>query len=126
VFRYKLRVELIPLENTSLFFVAEYCTFRVNSEKTNYLLHVQNYTGNVSVDAFGHHDGLMFTTKDAGNDGDPTQNCAAPAAGGFWYFSKWCGHYRVNSLYYYTWYNISNSLTDNLFLWTSRMVLVHR
>jgi len=73
----------------SEWYVAEYRTFRVMPEHFNYRLHVHGFSGNASSDAFGQHDGMMFSTKDNDNDlASPKHypsNCAASFEGGFWY-----------------------------------------
>ena len=51
--RYKLRFDLQARANLSLYY-AEYSTFRVESEQTNYTLRVGGYSGNAN-DAFSYH-----------------------------------------------------------------------
>ena len=82
-------------------YYAEYSTFRVESEQTNYTLRVTGYSGNVRYDGLSlYHYGMMFTTYD--RDNDPftnsryNNNCAVYYGGGFWYGR--CAHCRVNGV----------------------------
>ena len=90
---YKLRFDLQSRNNHNWYY-AEYSTFRVLSEADNYTLQVAEFSGNAGYDAFGHHDGAMFSTKDRDNDQSPVENCALLNAGGFWYSG--CGFGVVN------------------------------
>ena len=95
--RYKLRFDLQSRANHSWYY-AEYSTFLVLSEQTNYTLRVSGYSGNAN-DALSRHK-YMFTTYDRDNDpwthSDPiyNNNCAVNVGGGFWYGS--CDYCRVN------------------------------
>jgi len=96
--RYKLRFDLQLLTNRSWYW-AEYSSFVVYSEATNYTLLVSGYSGNIG-DALSHYDNNMFSTYDRDNNpwGD---NCAAVIGGGFWYNGyNSCGRCRVNGHYY--------------------------
>ena len=64
--RYKLRFDLQARYNFSWYY-AEYSSFVVFSEATNYTMQVSGYSGNAG-DAFSYHDGMMFTTYDRDND----------------------------------------------------------
>jgi len=98
--RYKLRFDLQAHANHSNYYTAEYSTFLVLSEQTNYTLHVSGYSGNAGFDALSYHNGMMFTTYD--RDNDPwthsryNNNCAVYVGGGFWY--KACAHCFVNGV----------------------------
>jgi len=81
---YKLKFDLQSRSNTSNWYAAEYSTFRVLSEADNYRLQVGRYSGNAGRDAFGAHNGMMFSTYDRDNDLS-SGNCAARLGGGFWY-----------------------------------------
>lgn len=63
---------------------AKYGEFKVDSEETDYTLHVGQYSGNVG-DCFSSHTGQKFTTKDRDNDKRENENCAAKFKGGWWY-----------------------------------------
>ena len=65
--RYKLRFDLQAHNGT--WYYAEYSSFTVKNETSNYTLHVSGYSGNTGFDAFEYHNGLMFTTYDRDNDG---------------------------------------------------------
>ena len=96
---YKLKFDL-QSRSTSNWYYAEYSTFRVLTEAHNYKLQVGGYSGNAGNDAFGGHNGEMFTTYDRDND-LWSSNCAALIVGGFWYWS--CGGCRVNGGSYFYW-----------------------
>jgi len=97
--RYKLRVDLQARYNISWYY-AEYSSFVVFSEATNYRMQVSGYSGNAG-DALTVHDRNMFTTYDRDNDPWTStdtaykNNCAVHNGGGFWYGGcAWC---NVNS-----------------------------
>jgi len=126
--RYKLRFDLQSRANHSNYYTAEYSTFLVLSEQTNYTLHVSGYSGNAGRDALSLSNGMMFTTYDRENDpwtpGSYNNNCAVYVGGGFWY--KECGYCRVNGVrgvrsdFYWS------SLPGGHLLQTSRMWLTCR
>ena len=91
--RYKLTFDLQSRSNTSSWYLAEYSTFRVLKEASNYALHVSGYTGNAS-DSFSSHNGTMFSTYDRDNDDWTSDNCAASRGGGFWFWN--CDSVQVN------------------------------
>jgi len=97
--RYKLRFELQARDNSSWYW-AEYSSFTVLGESSNYALHVSGYSGNAGYDALGYHNGMMFTTYDRDNDpwtsSSYNGNCAVYNGGGFWY--KRCSHCDVNTV----------------------------
>jgi len=99
--RYKLRFDLQSRANLTWYY-AEYSTFRVDSEQTNYTLRVSEYSGNAGYDALSYHNNMMFTTYDRDNDpwthSNPIykNNCALYHGGGFWY--KNCAFCRVNGV----------------------------
>jgi len=97
--RYKLRFDLQSRTNHAWYY-AEYRTFIVEAEESNYVLHVAGYSGNAGRDAFSYHDGMMFTTYDRDNDpwnnAAHRNNCAVVTGGGFWY--KECATVEVNTV----------------------------
>jgi len=116
--RYKLRFDLQSRINNKWYY-AEYSTFRVLTEADNYRLQVAGYLGNAGYDAFGNHDGLMFSTYDHDND-LWSLHCAAQYGGGFWYID--CSYCNVNgarSTGYFSW----RYLPGGDYLQTSRMWL---
>jgi len=97
---YKLKFDLQSRSDTSNWYYAEYSTFIVLAESSNYTLLVSGYSGNAGRDALSYHNGAMFTTYDRDNDQWPgnmvsSGNCAVYHGGGFWY--KWCAVCQVNS-----------------------------
>jgi len=92
--RYKLRFDLQSRANHNWYY-AEYRSFIVQSEQTNYRLQVSGYAGNAGRDAFAYHNGHKFTTYDRKND-RARRNCAVTHGGGFWY--NVCAECEVNSL----------------------------
>ena len=129
--RYKLRFDLQSRANHSNWYFAEYRTFLVLSEQTNYTLHVSGYSGNAGRDALSYDNGMMFTTYDRDNDrwthSNPifNNNCAVPVGGGFWY--RTCAHSRVNGVRgvhgdFFAW----SGLPGGNLLQTSRMWLTCR
>jgi len=89
---HKLRFDL-QARNGSWYY-AEYRTFVVYSETVGYKIRVSGYSGNAG-DAFGSHDGMMFTTYDRDNDPNGN-NCAVFTGGGFWH--KYCSGATVNGI----------------------------
>jgi len=125
--RYKLRFDLQARYNRSWYY-AEYSSFVVFSEETNYRMLVSEYSGNAG-DAFSWHDRMMFTTYD--RDNDPwtnsntayKNNCAVYYGGGFWY--RDCVYCSVNTVRGrgddFRWYS---SQTGTLLLQSTRMWLM--
>ena len=124
--RYKLRFDLQSSANLSWFY-AEYSSFAVSNEATNYTARLSGYSGNAG-DAFAVHSGAMFTTYDRDNDlwtdrnAAHNNNCAVSNGGGFWYVAcAWCS---VNSVRghgdNFRWYTPQ---TGPLLLQSSRMWL---
>jgi len=93
--RYKLRFDLQERSNGSWYY-AEYSSFIVHNEISNYRMQVSGYSGNAG-DAgrgFMYHDGMMFTTYNRDNDQSSRKNCAVFYGGGFWHYD--CANTRVN------------------------------
>ena len=90
--KYKLRFELQSTID-GLWYWAEYDTFTVGDESTQYTLTVAGFSGNVIQDAMNGVNGIKFTTKDRDNDVF-FWNCAQ-WYGGFWFSSR-CGWRYVN------------------------------
>jgi len=95
--RFKLRFDLQSSANHSWYY-AEYSSFLVLSEQTNYTLRVSGYSGNTGRDSLSYQNGHMFTTYDRDNDpytnSHNNNNCAVAYSGGFWY--NQCAACRVN------------------------------
>ena len=67
--------------------VAEYSTFRVEGEETEFRLWVDGFSGNAS-DSFSAHSSYKFSTVDRNNDEAPKCCPCAPAYGGGWWFYR--------------------------------------
>jgi len=90
--KYKLRVDVVakdPGAAPHYSHWAEFTTFSVGDEASNYQLTVNGYTGDAG-DLMGPFNGMQFTTKDNDNDPDNYDNCATRQKGGFW-FDDLCG-----------------------------------
>jgi len=85
---YKLRFDLQAINDS--WYYAEYSSFVVLSEASQYMLQVSGYSGNAG-DALSYSNECGFTTYDRVNDASGN-NCAADRGGGFWYSScVYCG-----------------------------------
>jgi len=93
--QYRLRFDLQSLDSGQWYW-ADYDTFIVDSEATNYTLTVGGYSGDAE-DSMYNHDGRMFTTFDRDNDPYTSGNCADVdvVGGGFWHNN--CGMAEVNA-----------------------------
>ena len=89
-----LRVDLGDFANNKAY--AKYRQFEILDAVTEYMLVVNNYTGNAG-DSLGYHSLLKFTTKDRDNDERDT-NCAIKFPGGGWWF-KSCFIVRLTGPY---------------------------
>ena len=124
---YKLRFDLQSRANLSWYY-AEYSSFVVFSEATNYTMLVSGQSGNAG-DALSHCNRMMFTTYDRDNDPWTSSNtayknnCAIWKGGGFWYNK--CANCNVNTVRGhggdFRWYSRQ---TGNLLLQSSRMWLM--
>jgi hypothetical protein len=92
-----LRIEMEAFEDVSpTHAYAQYDTFRVDDEDSNFRLHVKGFSGNCG-DSLSYHDGNMFTTKDRDNDEVWYGNCAQSHEGAWWYNA--CHLSNLNGLY---------------------------
>ena len=86
--RYKLRFDLQATNDS--WYYAEYSSFVVSSEASQYMLQVSGYSGNAG-DALSYSNGHKFTTYDRDNDPYGV-NCVASRGGGFWHNNcVYCG-----------------------------------
>jgi len=69
-------------------YYAEYSTFTVQPESTNYKLQVSGYSGN-AADLLRRQNGMMFSTYDRDNDEHESYHCAEGFGGGYWFMR--CG-----------------------------------
>jgi len=90
--RYMLRFDL-QVRNLTWYY-AEYSTFVVHDEASNYKVIVTGYSGNAG-DAFQYFNDVMFSTYDRDND-RYDGNCAMACGGGFWH--RLCIHVKVNCM----------------------------
>lgn len=79
---WKLRVDLIS-DNEHGY--AEYSSFAIGDEQSNYILSVSGFTGNIGDSLHLKHNGKPFSTKDRDNDGDNKESCAQRYVGAWWY-----------------------------------------
>jgi len=90
--KYKLRVDVVakdPGAPQHYSHWAEFSTFRVGNEASNYQLTVSGYSGNAG-DLMGPYSGMQFSAKNNDNDPNGPENCATRQKGGFW-FDEYCG-----------------------------------
>ena len=99
---YKLRMEFMSLKGS--WYSVEYDTFRVESEASNYKIHVTGYSGDVDdvmnvgrINYGGVHNGMNFSTYDRDNDLWSGVNCASSHGGGWWYSA--CRQFNLNGRY---------------------------
>ncbi|XP_076818068.1 microfibril-associated glycoprotein 4-like isoform X2 [Clavelina lepadiformis] len=90
---YRLRVDIEDFENNRAF--AEYSSFQVGSEDSNYRLTATGYSGNAG-DALQRHNGIPFSTKDRDLD-RYSGNCATSYEEAWWY--NHCHAVNLNGLY---------------------------
>jgi len=87
---YKARIEVNVRDEDDqpVFYWAEYITFIVGNEASNYLLSLDGYSGGSGY-ILSELNGTQFSTKDQNNGQGP--NCALSRGGGFWYADIYCG-----------------------------------
>ena len=134
--RYKLRVDVLSKFN-GLWYWAEYSSFSVGSEGTDYTLFVSHYSGNagdgMNVDGIvGYNlNGARFNTYDHYTI---SYRCIDTnnVIGGFWYTGKGiytCGHAAINRpARYFAWKSlpIGYRHADHVALLQSRMTLIRK
>ncbi|CAC5391675.1 Fibrinogen-like protein A,Ryncolin-4,Angiopoietin-related protein 1,Ficolin-3,Ficolin-1-B,Techylectin-5A,Ficolin-2,Ryncolin-1,Tenascin-R,Fibrinogen-like protein 1,Angiopoietin-1,Fibrinogen C domain-containing protein 1-A,Ryncolin-3,Tenascin,Fibroleukin,Fibrinogen C domain-containing protein 1,Ryncolin-2,Angiopoietin-related protein 2,Ficolin-1-A,Ficolin-1,Fibrinogen C domain-containing protein 1-B [Mytilus coruscus] len=94
---YLLRFDLEDFNGDTTY--AEYSTFRIGNEASNYILTIGGYSGTAGDSMVGIYslDGFPFTTKDKDN-GPGTSNCADSTRMGAWWFRD-CARVNPNGLY---------------------------
>ena len=96
---HKARFHMIADDGTA--YMAEYSSFKVDDEATNYRLSVSGHSGNASDDitALGKtyqiNNGQSFTTRDRDNDGRSDANCAVKYHSAWWH--KSCSSVHINT-----------------------------
>ncbi|XP_023349359.1 angiopoietin-2 isoform X2 [Eurytemora carolleeae] len=93
---FNLRVELESWDGRKAY--AEYTTFRLDGEDSDYKLWIGGYSGNAS-DSLSVHNGYKFSTIDRNNDEAPQCCPCAPAYGGGWWFYS-CFESNLNGEYF--------------------------
>ncbi|XP_063448301.1 fibrinogen-like protein 1 [Mytilus trossulus] len=98
---YKLRVDLEDWDGEMRY--AEYDTFDVGSEDTNYEITIANYNGNAgdsltAADISYPPNGYGFSTWDRDNDRPSFLNCGELEQAGWWF--NWCTEGNLNGKYY--------------------------
>ena len=98
-----LRVDLGDFDGNTSY--AQYTTFSVGDNTTEYTLTVGGYSGTAG-DSLLSHNGRKFTTRDNDND-NHSNNCAQYAQGAWWfencYNSHLNGRYYHNGIIWYSW-----------------------
>ncbi|XP_069102187.1 angiopoietin-related protein 7-like [Argopecten irradians] len=90
-----LRVVLEGWDGTTGY--AQYSSFQIANEAQNYRLSVSGFSGSISSDALGPHNGYDFSTYDRDNDIKNQEHCASTYKGAWWYFN--CLSCNLNGLY---------------------------
>ena len=91
---FKLRFDLEASDQSTYY--AEYSSFVVSNEASNYMMQVSGASGNApNADALLYNNDDPFTTYDRDND-QAGFNCAVRNGGGFWYSN--CANVGVNVL----------------------------
>ncbi|CAG2235157.1 Angiopoietin-related protein 1,Fibrinogen gamma-B chain,Ficolin-1-A,Angiopoietin-1,Fibrinogen C domain-containing protein 1,Ryncolin-1,Tenascin-N,Angiopoietin-related protein 7,Angiopoietin-related protein 6,Ficolin-3,Fibroleukin,Fibrinogen-like protein 1,Ficolin-1,Ficolin-1-B,Fibrinogen beta chain,Angiopoietin-4,Tenascin-R,Ryncolin-2,Techylectin-5B,Fibrinogen C domain-containing protein 1-A,Microfibril-associated glycoprotein 4,Ryncolin-3,Fibrinogen gamma chain,Tenascin-X,Ficolin-2,Fibrinogen alpha chain len=99
---YKLRVDLEDWAGKMRY--AEYDTFVVGNEATNYVLTIANYNGTAgdsltTAQQLSYQpNGYGFSTLGRDNDASPFMNCAEVEHAGWWF--NWCTTGNLNGKYY--------------------------
>ncbi|KAG7316163.1 hypothetical protein KOW79_021029 [Hemibagrus wyckioides] len=93
--KYQLRVDMEDFERGSAY--AQYTTFYVEQESTDYRLNIGGYINGGAGDSLSYVNGRGFSTFDK----DPTGYCAETYSGGFWYNYWTCLYANPNGLYKY-------------------------
>ena len=120
-----LRVEIGDFDGNSIY--AQYSTFSVGNDSTEYRLNVSSYSGTAG-DSLSYHSGSPFGTRDNIYD---NKNCPVGWKGAWWFHVKeQCFHSHLNGLYMHqptvsrSWHGIIwNSWRDGYTLKHSEMKL---
>ena len=98
-----LRVDLGDFDGNTSY--AQYTTFSVGDNTTEYTLTVGGYSGTAgdsltnSSPNYGILNGMKFSTRDNDNDNYNSLNCAQYFNGGWWFNA--CFHSHLNGLYHH-------------------------
>ena len=94
-----LRVDLGDFDGNTSY--AQYTTFSVGDNTTEYNLTVGGYSGTAG-DSLAYHNGMKFTTRDNDNDNNTRNwenNCAKYWHGAWWF--NYCFYSHLNGLYHH-------------------------
>ncbi|XP_076080259.1 fibrinogen-like protein A [Mytilus galloprovincialis] len=108
---YTLRIDLENFSGETRY--AEYTTFQVGDETSNYLLNIGGYSGTAG-DLMDHCNGYGFSTTDRDNDGHTNGLCTEMRHGCFWY--DFCTMANLNGVYYPGGNVGSNQ--DDIYVWS--------
>ena len=93
---HELRIDMVTRKGKRT--AATYSSFRVDSEKKKYKLHISGFKGyGPRHNALAYHNGMYFSTVDRDNDKNGRQNCATSLQGAWWYRS--CSKSNLNGKY---------------------------
>ena len=93
---YGVRIDLKMNDGT--FKTAEFESFAVMDIYDNYRLHISGFkSASGLTDRFSYHNNKQFSTKDADNDSDPNDNCAANYGNTGWWFGQ-CFNVHLNQI----------------------------
>ena len=91
---HELRIDMVTRGGKRI--AATYSSFRVDSEKKKYKLHISGFKGYGTKDWLAYHNGMYFSTVDRDND-VWASSCAASHQGAWWYNS--CHWSNLNAKY---------------------------
>ena len=91
-----LRVDLGDFDGNTRY--AQYTTFSVGDNTTEYTLTVGGYSGTAGDSLAWYHNGMKFSTRDNDND-NYSGNCAHIRHGAWWFNA--CIHSHLNGPYYH-------------------------
>ncbi|NXH13796.1 ANGP4 protein, partial [Bucco capensis] len=92
---YALRIELLDWEGAQVY--AHYGHFQLGSERQQYRLSLQDYSGTAGQQSGLAMQGTRFSTRDSDND-NCLCKCAQMLSGGWWFDA--CGLSNLNGIYY--------------------------
>ncbi|XP_070194457.1 microfibril-associated glycoprotein 4-like [Littorina saxatilis] len=90
-----LRVDLMKFDGTRG--NASFSNFVISDSSDNYRLHFDGFTGGKAGNSLAVHNGMQFSTRDADNDINDGENCAAFRQAAWWFAS--CDDSNLNGHY---------------------------
>ncbi|GIX88382.1 techylectin-5A [Caerostris extrusa] len=91
---YSIRFDLKAMDGEKRYSL--YDAFWIGDENNQYILHIQDYSGDAGDSLIEHHNNLKFSTKDRDND-HSKENCAQRHKGAWWYNN--CHNSNLNGRY---------------------------